>query len=273
MGHRLLVADARRRRPGRDGRRRALAHGGRVPGGGRAAARPPRRSWPDTRAARPGSSAPEPPPWPPCSPPAARSGWPAAPTRWCRARPRPASARWTGAITRRCAWRWPPARSGRGDVKTIGLLGGMSWESTAEYYRLLNQLTRERLGGLHSAKCVLYSVDFAEIEQLQRGTLGRGRRGTRRGGHVPGSRGRRHAAALHQHHAQGRRSGGRLGGHPAAAPRRHHRGRRARGRPAPRRPAGHRVHHGTGFLRGRLGDPRSGRARPGTPPGAAPSTG
>ncbi|MFJ1707281.1 aspartate/glutamate racemase family protein [Kitasatospora sp. NPDC088346] len=52
-------------------------------------------------------------------------------------------------------------------MRTIGLLGGMSWESTAEYYRLLNVLTRERLGGLHSAKCVLYSVDFAEIERLQ----------------------------------------------------------------------------------------------------------
>ncbi|KNB54359.1 aspartate/glutamate racemase family protein [Streptomyces caatingaensis] len=52
-------------------------------------------------------------------------------------------------------------------MKTIGLLGGMSWESTAEYYRLLNTLTRERLGGLHSARCVLYSVDFAEIERLQ----------------------------------------------------------------------------------------------------------
>lgn len=52
-------------------------------------------------------------------------------------------------------------------MKTIGLLGGMSWESTAEYYRLLNTLTRERLGGLHSAKIVLYSVDFAEIEQMQ----------------------------------------------------------------------------------------------------------
>ncbi|MFI0712543.1 aspartate/glutamate racemase family protein [Streptomyces inhibens] len=52
-------------------------------------------------------------------------------------------------------------------MKTIGLLGGMSWESTAEYYRLLNQLTRDRLGGLHSSRCVLYSVDFAEIEQLQ----------------------------------------------------------------------------------------------------------
>ncbi|MFJ1757012.1 aspartate/glutamate racemase family protein [Kitasatospora sp. NPDC088134] len=52
-------------------------------------------------------------------------------------------------------------------MKTIGLLGGMSWESTAAYYRLLNELVRERLGGLHSAKCVLYSVDFAEVERLQ----------------------------------------------------------------------------------------------------------
>jgi aspartate racemase len=50
---------------------------------------------------------------------------------------------------------------------TIGMVGGMSWESTAEYYRLLNQLIRQRLGGLHSAPCVLVSVDFAEIEQLQ----------------------------------------------------------------------------------------------------------
>ncbi|MEV4922446.1 aspartate/glutamate racemase family protein [Streptomyces roseoverticillatus] len=52
-------------------------------------------------------------------------------------------------------------------MKIIGLIGGMSWESTAEYYRLLNEFTRHRLGGLHSARCVLYSVDFAEIEQLQ----------------------------------------------------------------------------------------------------------
>ncbi|MGW2304941.1 aspartate/glutamate racemase family protein [Streptomyces sp. NPDC001809] len=52
-------------------------------------------------------------------------------------------------------------------MKTIGLIGGMSWESTAEYYRLLNEFTRDRLGGLHSARCVLYSVDFAEIERLQ----------------------------------------------------------------------------------------------------------
>ncbi|MFE7778053.1 aspartate/glutamate racemase family protein [Streptomyces sp. NPDC057445] len=52
-------------------------------------------------------------------------------------------------------------------MKTIGLIGGMSWESSAEYYRLLNELVRERAGGLHSARCILHSVDFAEIEQLQ----------------------------------------------------------------------------------------------------------
>ncbi|MFD7924214.1 aspartate/glutamate racemase family protein [Streptomyces sp. NPDC059740] len=52
-------------------------------------------------------------------------------------------------------------------MRTIGLIGGMSWESTAEYYRLLNEFTRDRLGGLHSARCVLYSVDFAEVERLQ----------------------------------------------------------------------------------------------------------
>ncbi|GAB3478294.1 aspartate/glutamate racemase family protein [Amycolatopsis cihanbeyliensis] len=52
-------------------------------------------------------------------------------------------------------------------MKTIGLLGGMSWESSAEYYRLLNEFVRDTLGGLHSARCVLYSVDFAEIERMQ----------------------------------------------------------------------------------------------------------
>ena len=53
-------------------------------------------------------------------------------------------------------------------MKRIGLLGGMSWESTIEYYRLVNELVAERLGGLHSADCLLRSVDFAEIELLQR---------------------------------------------------------------------------------------------------------
>lgn len=52
-------------------------------------------------------------------------------------------------------------------MRTIGLLGGMSWESTAIYYRLANEYVRERLGGLHSARIVLHSVDFAEVEKLQ----------------------------------------------------------------------------------------------------------
>lgn len=52
---------------------------------------------------------------------------------------------------------------------TIGMLGGMSWESSAQYYRLANELVRERLGGLHSARCILLSLDFAEIEELQAG--------------------------------------------------------------------------------------------------------
>jgi amino-acid racemase len=53
-------------------------------------------------------------------------------------------------------------------MKRIGLLGGMSWESSAVYYRLVNEATRDALGGLHSADCLLRSVDFAEIEALQR---------------------------------------------------------------------------------------------------------
>jgi aspartate racemase len=52
-------------------------------------------------------------------------------------------------------------------MKTIGLIGGMSWESSLEYYRIVNETVKELLGGLHSAKCVLVSVDFAEIEILQ----------------------------------------------------------------------------------------------------------
>ena len=52
-------------------------------------------------------------------------------------------------------------------MRTIGLIGGMSWESTAIYYRLANELVRDRLGGLHSARVVMTSVDFAEVEELQ----------------------------------------------------------------------------------------------------------
>jgi len=52
-------------------------------------------------------------------------------------------------------------------MKTIGLIGGMSWESTVPYYRIINETVRDRLGGLHSARILLYSGDFAEIQRLQ----------------------------------------------------------------------------------------------------------
>ena len=52
-------------------------------------------------------------------------------------------------------------------MKLIGLIGGMSWESTVTYYQIINQLVKKQLGGLHSAKCLLYSVDFAPIEECQ----------------------------------------------------------------------------------------------------------
>lgn len=52
-------------------------------------------------------------------------------------------------------------------IKTIGLIGGMSWESTVTYYQLINRLVKEKLGGFHSAKCLLASVDFDEIEKCQ----------------------------------------------------------------------------------------------------------
>ena len=52
-------------------------------------------------------------------------------------------------------------------MKTIGLIGGLSWESSVEYYRIINETVRARLGGLHSADCLMYSFNFAEIEALQ----------------------------------------------------------------------------------------------------------
>lgn len=57
--------------------------------------------------------------------------------------------------------------NGGDKMKVIGLIGGMSWESSVEYYRIINQEVKRRLGGLHSAKCLLYSVDFHEIERYQ----------------------------------------------------------------------------------------------------------
>ena len=52
-------------------------------------------------------------------------------------------------------------------MKTIGMIGGMSWESTLEYYRIMNETVKARLGGFHSAKILMYSVDFGPIEKLQ----------------------------------------------------------------------------------------------------------
>ena len=52
-------------------------------------------------------------------------------------------------------------------MKTIGLIGGMSWESTVSYYQIINEEVKRRLGGLHSAKVILYSVEFDEIEKCQ----------------------------------------------------------------------------------------------------------
>lgn len=52
-------------------------------------------------------------------------------------------------------------------MKTIGLIGGMSWESSVTYYQIINQVIKQQLGGLHSAKCILFSVDFEEIEHCQ----------------------------------------------------------------------------------------------------------
>ncbi|MDR3070090.1 MAG: aspartate/glutamate racemase, partial [Propionibacteriaceae bacterium] len=52
-------------------------------------------------------------------------------------------------------------------MKTIGLIGGMSWESTIDYYKIINEVVKDELGGLHSAKIIINSVDFEEIEKCQ----------------------------------------------------------------------------------------------------------
>src|SRR3954447_20159023 len=96
-----------------------------------------------------------------------RSAW----SRWAPRRrssaSTPRSRRRTSAARRRAVC--SPARCGSvARVRRIGLLGGMSWESSAVYYRLLNETVRDRLGGLHSADCLLRSVDFADVEVLQR---------------------------------------------------------------------------------------------------------
>ena len=60
------------------------------------------------------------------------------------------------------------SRDSKSASHVIGLIGGMSWKSSAEYYRLINEDIRNRLGGLHSARCLMWSFDFADIEVLQR---------------------------------------------------------------------------------------------------------
>lgn len=61
----------------------------------------------------------------------------------------------------------PPTANRVSTLKTLGLIGGMSWESTVPYYRQINQAVKDKMGGLHSAKIILYSVDFADFEHLQ----------------------------------------------------------------------------------------------------------
>lgn len=76
---------------------------------------------------------------------------------------------WSAALAVRAAMGLPAdrLRENGGLQKTIGLIGGMSWESSASYYRIINQLVRARLGGLRSARCLMWSFDFGEIEALQ----------------------------------------------------------------------------------------------------------
>jgi aspartate racemase len=112
--------------------------------------------------------------------------------------------------------------------RVIGMLGGMSWESTAEYYRLANEGVRNRLGGLHSARIVLASVDFAEI-----GALKVAGDWDRAGEILAAEAGRLEAAGAEllllctNTHAQGRRPGAGRRRHPTAARGRHHRRRGA----------------------------------------------
>ena len=118
-------------------------------------------------------------------------------------------------------------------MKRIGLLGGMSWESTALYYQLLNQGVAERLGGLHSADLVLISVDFAPIARLQaEGQLGRAGMALANRARALQAAGADLAAAVHQHDAQGGRADPGRHRHPAAAHHRHHRARRDKQAPA-----------------------------------------
>ncbi len=91
-------------------------------------------------------------------------------------------------------------------MKTIGLIGGMSWESSIEYYRIINEATKEKLGGLHSAKSIMVSVDFAEIEILQhQGKWTEAAQMLVEGGKEFGKGRRGFYRPVYQYHAQGGR--------------------------------------------------------------------
>ena len=140
-------------------------------------------------------------------------------------------------------------------MRTLGLLGGMSWESTALYYRHLNELARERLGGLHSAQLLLWSFDFAEIAARQH----RRRLGRRRGAcsSMPRASWRR-AARRPWSCAPTPCTSSRTRCRPpcryrcstSPTPPR----RRSARRVPPAGPAGDRLHHGAGFLQGQARD-------------------
>jgi aspartate racemase len=104
-------------------------------------------------------------------------------------------------------------------MRAIGMLGGMSWESSAQHYRLVNELARERLGGLHSARLVLVSVDLAEIEQLQvSGQWERAGELLAEATKSAEAAGAELLLLLLEHHAQGRRANPRCRIDPAPAP-------------------------------------------------------
>ena len=87
-------------------------------------------------------------------------------------------------------------------MKTIGLIGGMSWESTVPYYQTINRVVGQRLGGLHSAKVALYSVDFDEMSNCRTRGSGRSRASSWRMPPEPSGAGRRFHRPLHEHDAQ-----------------------------------------------------------------------
>jgi hypothetical protein len=91
------------------------------------------------------------------------------------------------------------------NMKVIGLIGGMSWESSVEYYRIINEEVKRRLGGLHSARCLLYSVDFEEIERCQSEGDWKKAGETLSDVALSGKRGSRFYRHLYQYHAQGYR--------------------------------------------------------------------